>query len=146
MKNPLDLFPVIIEIPIAWGDMDAFRHVNNVRYFRYIESGRIAYMEKLSYMELMERSGVGPILASTQCRYKIPLTFPDVISVGTRVSELKEDRFTMKHLIYSHRFQKTAAEGEGVIVSFDYKAGRKAPVPDEIKRGIMGLEAWKELR
>ena len=26
------------------GDMDAFGHVNNVQYYRYIESARIAYL------------------------------------------------------------------------------------------------------
>ena len=37
----LENYPVVIEIPVAWGDMDAFQHVNNVAYFRYFESARI---------------------------------------------------------------------------------------------------------
>ena len=35
-------YPVIIELPVAWGDMDAFAHVNNTAYFKYFESARIA--------------------------------------------------------------------------------------------------------
>ena len=35
-------FPVTVEIPVAWGDMDAMGHVNNVVYFRYFETARIA--------------------------------------------------------------------------------------------------------
>ena len=35
-------FPVVIELPVQWGEMDAFGHVNNVVYLRWFESGRIA--------------------------------------------------------------------------------------------------------
>ncbi|GIW21089.1 MAG: hypothetical protein KatS3mg068_0096 [Candidatus Sericytochromatia bacterium] len=42
----LDDYPIKIEIPIAWGDMDPFNHVNNIFYFKYFESSRIKYFEK----------------------------------------------------------------------------------------------------
>ena len=32
--NILADYPVIFEQKIAWGDMDAFGHVNNVMYYR----------------------------------------------------------------------------------------------------------------
>lgn len=144
MGNPLELFPVLVRIQVAWGDMDAFQHVNNVMYFRYFETARIAYCERLAYMELMAKTGIGPILASTQCRYKIPLTYPDTITVGARVSEMRDDRFTMNYLVFSGRFQKTAAEGDGLIVSFDYKVGEKVPLPPEIRQRITALEASSE--
>ncbi len=28
-------YPIKAKIPIAWGEMDAFNHVNNIIYFRY---------------------------------------------------------------------------------------------------------------
>lgn len=34
-------YPVIHQQVVAWGDMDALGHVNNVMYYRYIESARI---------------------------------------------------------------------------------------------------------
>jgi len=43
--DPLAGFPVRIEIPVAWGEMDAFGHGNNVAYFRYFESAQIARLE-----------------------------------------------------------------------------------------------------
>ncbi|HLP84719.1 MAG TPA: acyl-CoA thioesterase, partial [Phycisphaerales bacterium] len=39
---------VTIEIPVAWGEMDALGHVNNVVYFRYLESSRIAFIRSLA--------------------------------------------------------------------------------------------------
>ena len=141
MNNLLQNCPVIIETPIAWGQMDAFRHLNNTTYFRFFESGRIAYFERLNFMEYMEETGVGPILASTNCRFRIPLTYPDNVSIGTRVSTIEEDRFTMEYVIVSHKHQKVAADGSGLIVCFDYKESKKVPVPAEIRTRIEQLEA-----
>jgi acyl-CoA thioester hydrolase len=132
--------PVIIETPIAWGQMDAFRHLNNTTYFRFFESGRIAYFERLNFLEYMEETGVGPILASTSCRFKIPLTYPDTVSIGTRVSTIEDDRFTMEYAVVSHKHQKVAADGSGLIVCFNYTEKKKASIPDELKRRIEQLE------
>jgi acyl-CoA thioester hydrolase len=73
MQDLLKNYPVVIEIPIAWGDMDAFQHVNNIMYFKYFESARISYFEKLDFNEQMKKTGIGPILANTQRKFKIPL-------------------------------------------------------------------------
>ena len=141
MKNPLEAYPVVIETPIAWGQMDAFRHLNNTTYFRFFESGRIAYFERMNFMEYMEETGVGPILASTNCRFRIPLTYPDNVSIGTRVSTIEEDRFTHEYVVVSHKHQKVAADGSGLIVCFNYKENKKVTVPVEIRTRIEQLEA-----
>ena len=140
MSELLTGYPVTIEIPVTWGDMDAFQHVNNKVYFTYFESARIAYLEHIDSLEVMEKSGIGPILASTQCRFKIPLTYPDRVTVGARVESLGSDRFTMTYRVVSHKFGKIAAEGGGVLVTFDYRNQRKAAIPELIKSKIIALE------
>jgi acyl-CoA thioester hydrolase len=140
MQDLLKDYPVIIETPIAWGDMDAFQHVNNVRYFRFFESARIAYFEKLAFMQVMDDTGVGPILASTQCRFRIPLAYPDSISVGARISEIGADRFTMQYRVVSHRHRQVAAEGEGLVIAFDYRNKCKHPLPKVLRQRIAALE------
>jgi acyl-CoA thioester hydrolase len=140
MKEFISYYPVIIEISIAWGEMDAFQHLNNIVYFRYFESARILYFEKIGFFEFMDKTGIGPILASTQCRFKIPLTYPDHVSVGAKVETLEKDRFVMKYAVISHKAKKIAALGEGVLVTFDYKKNAKALVPDELKQRIIDLE------
>ena len=141
MHSLLKQCPVVIETPIAWGQMDAFQHLNNTAYFRFFESGRIAYFERLKLLEYMQETGVGPILASTSCRFKIPLTYPDTVSIGTRVSEVQADRFTMDYYVVSHKHQKVAAEGTGLIVCFNYRENKKTPIPSEVKQRIAELEA-----
>ena len=142
-EKPEDLraFPVVIELPVVWGEMDAFGHVNNIVYFRYFESARLAYFERVGFLEEMERSGVGPILASTRCDFRRALRYPDRILVGARVTELGEDRFTMAYRIWSEQQGRVAAEGEGLIVSYNYREGRRAPLPSAVRRAIEELEA-----
>ena len=61
MKELLKTFPVVTKIPVIWGDMDSFQHVNNVIYFRYFESARIQYFETLGWLKIIEKMGIGPI-------------------------------------------------------------------------------------
>jgi acyl-CoA thioester hydrolase len=140
MKDLLAKFPVVIEIPVAWGDMDALGHVNNIIYFRYFESARIAYMAKLGFMASIDQMEIGPILGSIQCKFKYPVTFPDTLSAGVRTIRIEEDRFVVEHCVVSHAAQRVAAEGEGVIVAYDYRAKKKAHLPAEIKHRIEKLE------
>ena len=140
MKELISAYPVVIEIPIAWGDMDAFQHVNNIVYFKHFESARISYFEKIDFLEVMNKTGIGPIMASTQCRYKIPLTYPDHVTVGAKVDTIEKDRFIMKYAVISHKLKKIAALGEGVLVTFDYQNNKKAFIPDEIRKRIIDLE------
>lgn len=140
MIDELKNYPVVIQFPVAWGDMDAFGHVNNVQYFRYFENARIFYAAKLRLHEHKDQTGIGPIMASTQCRFKYPLTFPDTLSVGARISSMEADRFTMQYLVYSHRHKKIAAEGDSVIVLYDYRTNEKTAIPDAIRARIREME------
>ncbi len=140
MDKLLEDFPVIIEIPVAWGEMDSLRHVNNTVFFRYFESARLAYFERIDYMAIMQQTGIGPILGSTSAKFRAMLTFPDTVSVGARVSAVDDDRFTMKYSAISHRLGKVTADGEAVIVSYDYRNNRKAPLDAVIRQRIKAVE------
>jgi acyl-CoA thioester hydrolase len=134
-------FPILLTIPVAWGEMDALGHVNNVAYFRYFESARVAYLERISFLSDPQQPTIGAILASTQCRYRAPLTYPDQLYVGARVGQIEADRFTMDYGIISTRLNRVAAEGSAVVVSYDYRVGQKAPLPSDVRRRIESLES-----
>jgi len=140
MSKEFDQCNVIIESPVVWGEMDAYKHVNNVVYFRYFESARMAYFDQVAINDSMKVDGIGPILASTQCRFKAPLTYPDTISIATCVSELSEDRFTMKYYVKSHASGRVVAEGEGLVVFYDYKNNCKHEIPSPIIENIKSLD------
>ncbi|MBU2622829.1 MAG: acyl-CoA thioesterase [Proteobacteria bacterium] len=140
MENLTEGYPVVIEIPVAWGEMDAFQHLNNIVYFRYFESARIAYFEKLDLLELMTQKGIGPILASTSCKFRIPLTYPDKVLSGAKVSKIEKDRFTMNYIVVSTKLERVAAEGEGLIVAYNYRENKKITIPQNMRDRIMNIE------
>src|SRR5947209_13488839 len=96
-------FPVIVEQAVVWGDMDSYSHVNNVVYFRYLENARLEYFRRLGWFEYEKETGVGPILAATQCRFRKPLTYPDTGWVTARVVSIQCDRFHLEHRVVSKR-------------------------------------------
>jgi len=143
MQDALAGYPVVVEVPVAWGEMDAFGHVNNIVYFRYFETARIAYFERLDVPEFLARDPVGPILAETSCRFRAALSYPDTVWVGARVESVGEDRFVMRYAVLSRRLGRLAAEGEGILVCFDYRQNKKAPVPERLRGRIAEIEAGR---
>jgi len=132
-------YRVVIEHTIMWGEMDALEHVNNTAYFRWFETARVAYFDQLGF-RIDGETGLGPILASTSCRFRLPLTYPDRVLIGSRVTDVGADRFTMLHRAVSLRLDAVAAEGEGVVVCYDYGNRRKAGLPPELTARIIELE------
>ena len=129
-------FPIVVEVPVAWGDMDAFGHVNNTMYFRYFETARIAFLDRIGFRG---ESGIGPILASTQCRFRRPLAYPDTVLVGARVSEIAADRFTHEYRLLSMALNEVAAEGSGVVVAYDYGRKARCEIPAEVRARMEAL-------
>lgn len=140
----LERFPVTIDLPVQWGEMDSYGHVNNVVYIRYFEGARIAYFRALGLPGWVDKDPAsphgGPILHSTRARYRIPLTFPDTVTVGTRVTALDVDRFTMELSVWSHRHQAVAADGDAVIVVYDYAHARKLPIDTTLRAALERVE------
>jgi acyl-CoA thioester hydrolase len=133
-------FPVIVEQAVVWGDMDSYRHVNNVVYFRYFENARLEYFRRIGWFEFEEQTGIGPILSATQARFRKPLTYPDTIWIGARISAVEEERCTFEYRIVSKELDAIATEGQGTIVSFHYATGKKVAFPEELRQRIAKLE------
>jgi acyl-CoA thioester hydrolase len=133
-------FPVVIELDVAWGEMDSFAHVNNIVYFRYFENARVDYLTRVGWFDLMRDTGLGPIVASTQCRFRRPVSYPDRLAVGARIITLEADRVTFEHRVVSTKWNDLAAEGQAVVVCYDYRGKQKVALPDELRERIDRLE------
>jgi acyl-CoA thioester hydrolase len=136
----LEGFPVVVVQPVQWGEQDAFGHVNHVVYFRWYESSRIAYSQRIGLMDLHKTQRIGPILASVSNDYRRQLTYPDTVHIGVRVSRIGRASITMEHKIFSRSQLALAAEGASTLVVFDYKTNKSHPVPDAVRRAVEALE------
>ncbi len=133
-------FSVVIDIPVQWGDQDAFGHVNNTAYFRWFESGRIAYMTRVGLIDLYRAAQIGPVLASITCDYRRQVKFPDTVSVGVSVTRIGRSSIGFKHAIKSRGAGAIVAEATSTIVVFDHRANQSHAVPPEIRSAIEALE------
>ncbi|EPF69907.1 acyl-CoA thioesterase [Acinetobacter rudis] len=132
----LDQYPVILEQSVAWGDMDAYGHVNNVMYYRYIESSRILYFHKLgTYAQ-----DVLTVIASNQCKYLKPVFYPDVLKVAARIEEIRNSAVRMHYVLYSEQQQQIVATAEAVVVFVDPVEMKKTLIPKQIRDDIIRFE------
>jgi acyl-CoA thioester hydrolase len=137
---PLSQFNVIIDQPVDWADMDSFKHVNNVVYFRYFENARVEYFRRIGWWDYMDETGIGPIVASTQALFPRPVKYPETLAAGAKVISFAADRFTIRHVLVSRTTGELVTEGDAVVVSMDYRNSVKVPLPAEIRRRIEELE------
>ncbi len=133
-------YPVVIEIPVAWGEMDSFKHVNNVNYFRYFESARTKYVEELKILDFMNDYAMGPILSDTSAKFLAPVTYPDTLSVGIRSIAAKNGKLVQEYAIWSQEQSRLVTKGESTMLFFDYKVGKRCNVPEELAQRMVKLE------
>lgn len=139
-------FPVTLELPVQWGEMDALRHVNNAQFFRWFESARIAYFDRLRASipgagATVGLGDIGPILASTSCDFLRPVTYPAVVRVGARVSELGNSSMRMDYAVErTDAPDDLCAKGTSVVVLVRYSTLQKVRVPDEMRAAIDAIE------
>jgi acyl-CoA thioester hydrolase len=129
-------FPARIDLVVQWGEMDSYGHVNNVVYLRWFESARMVLFTALGFKSNTE---MGPILASTSCRYKAPLYHGDVVTAAGRIVDIASDRFVIEHALWSRDLGRIAATGEAQIVAYDYATKAKGRLPDDFRERVAKL-------
>ncbi|MBE0526241.1 acyl-CoA thioesterase [Candidatus Thorarchaeota archaeon] len=136
----LDDFNITVDIPVAWGDMDSFKHVNNTKFFKFFETARIKYFEEAGFIETMEKDAIGPILATTSCKFIKPLFYPDTVTAGTRVTSIEPDNFIMEYIIVS-KSKGVTAIGDSKMVVYDYKSSERTTLPDIVRNKIREIDS-----
>ena len=131
--------PVVVSIPVQWGDMDALGHVNNARFFTWFESARIAMFHRIGVAAKAPLE-VGPILATSTCNFLSPVVHPATVKVAVAVSKVGETSITMEYEVRdAERDEKLYARGSSVIVMIDYRTMEKVRVPEDIRAAIAVL-------
>ncbi|MFZ9089477.1 MAG: acyl-CoA thioesterase [Planctomycetaceae bacterium] len=133
VRSKLNGYHTATTIPVQWGDQDAFGHVNNVVYFRWLESARIDFLAACPSSVTMAGSGPGPIVASLTCDYRRQLHFPDDVIIGSRVDRIGRSSVDLGHAILSRQQGEIVAEGRCVIVVYDYTRQRVCRIPDDLR-------------
>ena len=127
-------------IEIRYGDIDAQRHVNNARYFTYMEQARTKYIKALGLWVESDFDAIGIILAEQSCRYLNPIQLESDIKVGVRTMRLGEKSIETQYSIQDALTENELAVGQAILVAYDYQLGKSIPIPDNWRVDISASE------
>lgn len=120
-----------VEIPVAWGEMDAYGHVNNAVYLRWLETARIAWFEACDFPEASGRSG--PVLRTATVTYDRAVKYPDTVTVTVRPTRVGRTSVTLAYEVFSAVERGRVATGETVVVLADFERGTALELPGELR-------------
>ena len=137
LTKTLSDYPITVEQPVVWGELDPNGHVNNIWYFRYIENARVALYQQIGKFDQGPESDITLIIGSTNCRFRQALGFGDTVVTGVRISVMAEDRFTTAYRLVRKEGGVIVAEAEAVSVAFDTRKKTKVPIPQAMREKIV---------
>jgi len=118
-------------MPIRWGDMDAYGHVNNTVYFRYMEQARVEWIEALNVV--VRPGGEGPVIINASCTFLVPMTYPGEVEVKTLVGKLGRssvETFVEMRIVGDPTLY---AEGAAKVVWMDTQTGKSVAIPQHVR-------------
>lgn len=121
-----------VRMPIRWGDMDAFGHVNNTVFFRYMEQARIEWMEERGLA--MDGRGEGPVVINARCTFLRQLKYPGEVEVRTYVAAPGRSSFeTIVEICRADQPDVLVAEGAAKVVWVNYAEEKSVPLPQALR-------------
>lgn len=124
------------EMPVRWGDMDAYGHINNTLYFRYFEEARFLWMLDKG---IPLKSDTHPVVVTIGCTFLRPLFHPDRLRIDVFISEPGRSSFMVNYKVFSSAQPETAAaEGYSKVVWVSAADGKSVPLPDQVRAWFEG--------
>jgi acyl-CoA thioester hydrolase len=124
-------------IPIRWGDMDAMGHVNNTVYFRYLESTRIDWFDKIGFMP--NPQGEGPVIVNAFCNFYKQLQYPADVLIKMYVSDPGRTTFeTWGTMELTSAPGVICAAGGATTIWVDFPLQKAKTLPDWLRQVVSG--------
>ncbi|MFD9128960.1 acyl-CoA thioesterase [Kitasatospora sp. NPDC059571] len=118
----------IYDCPMRWSDMDAFGHVNNVVFLRYLEEARIDFMFTQAAEAGAGEFAGGSVVARHEIEYKRPLVHrPAPVTVETWVTKIGGASLTVSYQIkdtHDDGTETVYVTASTVVVPYNLAEGR----------------------
>lgn len=127
-------------IEVRYGDLDPQGHLNNARYLTYFEQARVEYIRRLGLWDGKSFMNIGFILAEARITFLAPVLFGQAVRVGVRTARLGNKSFTLDYVIEDSQNGRQLANGETVLVVYDYSRTESIPLSDAWRQTITEFE------
>lgn len=142
-------FPCVVPVEVRFRDLDAMGHVNNAVYLTYFEQARLAFWLAIhpggAPGEAVAPERIGFVVARAECDYASPVRLGERLLVGCRVGDFGASSFAFDYRIVAAGGSVDAevrlvASGRTVQVTWDWKDGKKTPVPEDLRRKVEAFQ------
>jgi acyl-CoA thioester hydrolase len=123
-------------VPIRWGDMDGYGHVNNTVYFRYMEQARIEWAQA-ALPEFRGMAILPLVVVNASCTFLMPLVHPGEVEVRMLLGDLGRTSVGSYYELAMNG--ELYAEGAAKIVWVDPATGRPVPLPAAVSAPLRAL-------
>jgi acyl-CoA thioester hydrolase len=124
-------------LSVRFRDCDSMGHVNHAVYFTYLEQCRLTFWREVTGTPSPHTR---VIIAHAECDYVAPAHFGDELEVGLTVEKIGRSSFTLRYAISEMKSGRAIANGQTVLVSYDYAASAVVPLPDATRALLEGLQ------
>lgn len=128
-------YKLALELRIDFSDLDLYKHVNNLTFIRFMQSGRVNLWEATGLSEMYEERNKGAILVSSHCDFKRSLYYPGTAIVKTKVAFLKNSSFGIDHVILNNEGE-ICAVGHDVAACYDFNSNSTFSIPGELREKL----------
>ncbi|MCZ4102034.1 acyl-CoA thioesterase [Streptomyces sp. So13.3] len=130
----------IYSCPLRWSDMDAFGHVNNVVFLRYLEEARIDFMFRLAPGEGSTSFTGGSVVARHEIDYLRPLVHRHApVTIESWVTKIGAASMTVAYEIKDE--EAVYVRASTIVVPYDLAEARPRRISPE-ERSF--LEAYRD--
>ncbi|WP_020136080.1 acyl-CoA thioesterase [Streptomyces sp. 351MFTsu5.1] len=122
----------IYHCPLRWADMDAYGHVNNVVFLRYLEEARIDFLFRPE-----KDFKQGSVVARHEIDYKRQLVHRHhPVDIELWVSQIRAASFTISYEVKDDDL--VYVQASTVVVPFDFEAQRPRRITAEEREFLEG--------
>ena len=118
--------------PLRWSDMDAYGHVNNAVFIRYLEEARINFLFRPD-----KEFKQGSVVARHEIDYKRQLVHRHhPVDIELWITQIRAASFTITYEVKDEDVVYVRAST--VVVPFDFEAQRPRRITEEEREFLLG--------
>ena len=134
-----------VSVEVRFADTDAMGHVNNAVYLTYCEMARIRYWTDVTGEPVAagHEGAESLILADARITYRAPVFHTETVTVESRATHIGRASFLLEHRLTAcppGGSPRVVAVSESVMVRYDYRTERPAPLDDAFVAAIEAFE------
>lgn len=121
----------ITKIKVRFSDTDMFGHVNNAKYFTYMEEARTTFLQ-----DVFSTRAFPLILASAKVDFLAQTFFGQTLRVESFVPRIGNSSFDVSNRMFLEDTGQLVFEGAAVLVHYNYETQRSERIPEEIREQL----------